>query len=359
MAFSDIPQALYNFGKRGIENIDYLLRDLLNPTSETGTFPSGFVLPFTGGQSVGVNYRFQVKVTFSDGSTGFSINSGGALRIEQYTVAEINSVGSVITGAIGGVSFVRGQSNGKFAVIESNPPIEFFVSSKDFGTNPPNTIEIIQLIRADGNADTGGNLPDPNPIGNASSSGLASNEPVDISEAIVLAPAIPLAGFLASVLGALAGLATADNIAALGNALKNLLENLLDKLDNEDEDKEAAKEISRIDLGLLRGDGYKNLYGFDNTTNYEAFLLDLQIFQVPIGTGRFFGINSPNRFRFNQLGYIAFTSNTFGIMETREIEFNRVSFVIPEGAVGFFYHLGLDRKIGANCSIYYEREVKE
>lgn len=334
----------------GVTGAAYVIRDALFGAPETvpkETVP--FIPPFTGGQCEGATYRVTATITKNFPSQS-PIFSGTIVR--QATV----------TGRITEISTTNSPSTGTAAFIRhTNGTVRTDLDANSYLGEGTITIDSISITREGGSDDDCGNLPNPNPPPPISDSGLADSIPPDIvGDGITisegLAP-LPAAGALAA---ALAALRSALEIAALAEALADAIKALKDALDNKDDkDDKKNKKVIQLDLGLIQADGFLRLYPSSNSQNYQALYLDLQVQNIPRGLGRFFGQRSPNYFRFKELGYISWVSPTFGVISVESIRFSRVSLGCPEGAIGFFYHLGLDGIIKANATAFYEEEVED
>ena len=220
----------------------------------------------------------------------------------------------------------------------------------------------IKLLRVDRLADDCGNLSNPIPPPSVADDGLFSPTNPKIGDdsgtlnpaAIVLSPALPLAlvgailgGYAAAMAAAQAALSALDAIKKVAeglDALKSLWEKLKEFLDDWEKNRPKKRDVVRQTYGQIVGDGAIDFFP-NNNTKFQAIQLDVVITNIPIGFGRYFGSLSPSRYRFRELGYIAFYSVNQGILETHSIQFKRTSYQIPELAVGFIYHLGLDEQI--------------
>lgn len=117
------------------------------------------------------------------------------------------------------------------------------------------------------------------------------------------------------------------------------------------------KSVRMYTYGRIVGDGFLRLYPTGNPTEYEGISVELVALEIPSERGRIFGRHSPNRFKYEPLGRIMFTSGAMGIISTHDIEYPRVSIPIPLGATGFFYHLGLHNNVAFNAvGVYYRIE---
>ena len=331
----------------------YLFRLLLPESPPTEPVGTPYNPPFAGGQCAGIRYFINVSVTqprvgrTATTENDYQFSAFGAITNVQVA---FNSGGSP------SLFFTGKDSTG--AIFNSSSAIPNLLSNEAFVVNS------ITLVRADGSSTECGNVGNPTPTKPISETGVADSgspnlDNDDVVQEGIAVTAIPsfLSALLAalqaakSAADALAGVrAIADAIAALADLLNGLKDNA-DK-DKKDKDKNN-KEISRHDFGSIRYDGYLRLYPSTGNNEKEALYIDLQLLSIPIYYGKYFGRKSPNFYRFKSLGYISFTSPTFGIIETKEIEFSRLSLNVPANASGFFYHLGLEGDIIGNISAFY------
>lgn len=221
-----------------------------------------------------------------------------------------------------------------------------------------------KFYRLDGNPNQGGQQPNPNPIPPIGDDGLFKpNNPTISNEndvinpaAIVLAPALPLvlvtaiaAGYAAAMAAAKAAsdaLEAVKKIAEGLEALKSLWDKLKEFLDEWERSRPKKRDITRQTYGRIEGDGALDFFA-PNSKKVEAIQLDIVVTNIPIGFGKYFGSLSPSRYRYKELGYIAFYSVNQGILETHSLQFKRTTLEIPKLAVGFIYHFGLDNQIKA------------
>lgn len=331
----------------------YLFRLLLPEAPPSQPVAAPYTPPFTGGQCAGIRYYINVSVTQPRvGRTGETLN-----QVEFSAFGAITNVSVAFNGS-GSVTLYYSGKDSTGAVVNQSPAIPNLFSNEAFVVNS------ITLVRADGSSTECGNVGNPAPAKPISETGIADSgspnlDNDDVVQEGIAVTAIPsfLSALLAalqaakSAADALAGVkAIADAIAALADLLNGLKDNA-DK-DKKDKDKNN-KEISRHDFGSIRYDGYLRLYPSTGNNEKEALYIDLQLLSIPIYYGKYFGRKSPNFYRFKSLGYISFTSPTFGIIETKEIEFSRLSLNVPANASGFFYHLGLEGDIIGNISAFY------
>ena len=308
-----------------------------------------YVPPFTGGQCQGLGYRVDVRADFYRVSTGNTIIASIGGEVE----ANGRILGAVARrDGAGRPSLFLLTSNGEIGVQGSgDTDVEY--------RNP----RILSVIRSNGAADTCGDLTNPNPPPSIPDDGLFNPTNPNIGDdngnlnpsAIVLAPFIPPLAILPFVIGAYnaavdAAKAATDVFNKIDKIVDILdtLDNLFDKLNKDSDDKKKDdpknRTIVRQTYGQILGDGALDFFP-DNNTKFQAIQLDVVITNIPIGFGRYFGSLSPSRYRFRELGYIAFYSVNQGILSIHSIQFKRTSYQIPELAVGFIYHLGLDEQI--------------
>lgn len=337
--------------------LEYLLRPLLAPAPITQPVAAPYTPPFAGGQCADL-YNVTVRRYYTRTNSGELDN--GTLTL-------------TVRGPITGTGFRQiGQNgNGKtyewFISCQGGANIQQVSTIGDFGGNiiASGRAPIENIVRQDGaSSDSCGNVANPNTANPTSSTGLAdSGSPNLDNDDVVQAgvPVIAIPSFLSALLAALQAAKSAADALAGVRAIADAIEALADLLnglkDNADKDKKEKdknnKEISRHDFGSIRYDGYLRLYPSTNVSDKEATYIDLQLLSIPVWYGKYFGTRSPNFYRFKSLGYISFTSPTFGIIETKEIEFSRMSLNVPANASGFFYHLGLDGAIVGNVSAFY------
>lgn len=351
--------------------LDYLRGLLFPPSPDTESIPNPYTPPFLGGQCTGnPNRGYFVRITRfynpnleqeytnpdpAQFGNGVQINTGRS--ISSVVIQDTGFFQSwLVTDNIGQTYELGGfgGSNTSGDIPITDFTVGFYLH--DYSTNS-------------GVPDNCGNLPDPNAPPSIGEDGIAdSGEPdFDDDEVVITgSPIVPLPNFLpvlaAALAAARAALDALNAIKAIADAIEaigDLLDKIKDIIDKDREkDDEGNKQISRHIFGSIKGDGYLRLYPNSDLSDKKAVYLDLIAMTIPVGYGKYFGKKSPHQYRFASLGYIAFTSPTFGVMETREIEYGRVSLEIPENASGFYYHLGLDESIILNCSAYYRDTVK-
>ena len=321
------------------------------PTPQSGLYTP----PFAGGQCADLYIvsfdRYLTKMQGGEqqqGSSSFSLR--GAITGSGFRQIGTNGDGKVYEW------YVLGSGGTVFQQI---------TTVGDFGTNliVSGRTVITSVARQDGaSSDSCGNLPNPIPSPSIPDDGLFNPTNPHIADdngtlnpaAIVLAPAFPLvlvsaiaAGYAAAMAAAAAAgdaLAAVKKIAEGLDALKSLWDKLKEFLDEWEKNRPSKRDIVRQTYGRILGDGALDFFP-NNNTKFQAIQLDVIITNIPIGFGRYFGSLSPSRYRFKELGYIAFYSVNQGILSTHSIQFKRTSYQIPELAVGFIYHLGLDEQI--------------
>lgn len=347
-----------------IASVVYLRKLLDPPAAGTLPVPQPFDPPFLGGQCP-VFYRVRVKT---------DITVIGNTTVTNQVV-EKNVIGAIR----GLVTINNGAQFARLGVKNGNGIDDIFFDSgggRFFYFNSSVTI----IGRLDGQIDNCGNIGSPFPPPQINNDGLAGGNAPDIvnnsttvNVGSSLSPQLAIGGAISSIRGAISAAVAAANaaantlgaIASVANAIGGIgdaigeIAKVLDKLEDREREKEKGaedkKDTLRYEFGSISKDGFLRLYPDVNTQKYKAEQLDLIIQSIPIGYGKYFGNKSPNFYRFKSLGYIAFVSPTFGVIEYKEIEFSRVSFIIPDDAIGFFYHLGLDGSIAANSFAFYTK----
>ena len=295
---------------------------------------SSYVPPFTGGQCA-INYN----VNFD--------------RIRIAVGDSVENATYVLLGSIGG-AYDDGVNIG---ILYNNGASKRIIAESGNGQR----IRINSVVPVSG-SDNCGNLSSPTPPPSINDDGLFKPTNPVIGDdngtvnpaAIVLAPALPLvlvpliSSVIAAALSAARVAATAlEAIQKVAEALEGLAElwkKLKEFLDEWEKNRPKNRDVVRQTYGRILGDGALDFFPESNQ-KFRAIQLDVVITNVPIGFGKFFGNLSPNRYRYKELGYIAFYSVNQGILEAHPIQFKRTSYQIPELAVGFIYHLGLDDQI--------------
>ena len=137
-------------------------RQAANPTNSKGSgTQSGdpnYVLPFSGGQSVGIEYIVTVKAAFSDGQIQFSRG-----RNPANSIAELQDSTKPVTGAISGAS-IDSPDNFGTVYYRVNGDIQNNFQALNFRSSVVTSIQIVDIARADRQTDTGGDLGNPNPF---------------------------------------------------------------------------------------------------------------------------------------------------------------------------------------------------
>ena len=343
--------------------------DLLAPKPTPAASP--YVPPFTGGQSATTYKVFVLTKKYSKYDAGgqwgyrylycqfgkdFGITvTSPDLKYPPTSIANITgSILSIYVNPSDGKIYYKNTAfpNGKLLTdFESTTEIEY-----------QHQILSISFERLDGLADTGGNLPNPSPSPSIPDDGLFNPQNPTIGDdngtinpaSIVLAPALPLvlvsailAGYSAAMAAAQAALSALEAIKKLAegfDALKDLWDKLREFLNEWEKNRPKKRDVVRQTYGQISGDGALDFFP-NNNTKFQAIQLDVIITNIPVGSGRYFGSLSPSRYRFKELGYVAFYSANQGILEVHSIQFKRTSYQIPELAIGFIYHLGLDEQI--------------
>ena len=334
-----IPLAALTIG------LDYLRRQLLPDAPESSPVGEPYTPPFSGGQCPVI---YQFDVTFLDVASGNrSAVVNGSIQAPIKNISAFNdrngTAGIDVEGANGTVTFSFGSNN----------------FTRDY--------EVSNIRRADGLPDNCGDLPNPNPVPTVASDGVSSvaapiyDGDTSIAAGSPIVPFNPVAAVLATIAAAVAAAGNAldaakkimDAIETIGRFLDELKDWLEDNLGDDDK----KKSLFIHNYGSVRRDGFLRLYPTGEVEGFKPVYLDLQLLAIPVGYGKYFGNLSPNFYRFKSLGYISFVSPSFGILETRQIEFNRTSLNVPDNAYGFFYHLGLENQIRANVSLFYLKNV--
>lgn len=322
--------------------LDYLRRNLLPSAPQTESGKDPYTPPFAGGQCSGVTYFVSLGANIR--------NDDGSL----YTTKPYGYVGAFV-GKIQRVYIDTSSGDFNITVVSaSGSQVVFGVGGKTKG-------ELFNVV-VEGSPNNCGDVPNPvnTPI---SSDGLAnstaplidSGTPLVQGAPLVVIPSIgaALSALVAAIAAAANALDAAKNLMDALKAIADMLDKIKDWLDDKDKDDDSKKELHRYDYGSIRRDGFLRLYPNGEIEGFKPTYIDLQLLSIPIGYGKYFGELSPNFYRFKSLGHISFVSPTFGILETKEIEFSRTSMNVPENSYGFFYHIGLEDAIRANVSLFY------
>ena len=311
------------------------------------TLSESYTPPFLGGQ---IDTDWIIIFTFDHTQQtiyddSITLNSDGS--VGSYSGSFVNGIVKSITAVAGGVTIVTSRQT-----IFKSAGSPAFV---------PIIISAI-LYRADGNPNKGGNLPNPKPSPNIGDDGLfkptnpyiVDGNDVVNSSAIVLLTGLPLvlvplissaiAAALAAARAAVDSLEAIKKIAEALEGLAELWKKLKEFLDEWEKNRPKKRDIVRQTYGQILGDGALDFFA-PNSKRVEAIQLDIVITNIPTGFGKYFGSLSPSRYRYKELGYIAFYSVNQGILETHSLQFRRTTLEIPKLAVGFIYHLGLDEQI--------------
>lgn len=330
----------------------YLVRNLLFGAPVSTDYVPPWSPPFTGGQC---QIYYNVFVSFYIPNT----DGGGNRWTSEVNIGEfLGAIASVRQAGLGGSYYITARG----------------VESVWYNFRSPLTsdVKIVRVSPSRGGIDNCGNLGSPHPPVPTPESGLADgayptvggsdSKNLVINGGTALVPigtafSGALAALIAAINAAKAAAALVDAIRGVADAIGKvgeLIDKIKDMLDNKDKkDEKKNVRIIRYDFGSINRDGFLRLYP-SGSTSLKGIYLDIHSLGIPSSYGKYFGSRSPNRYRFKELGYIAFVSPTFGIMEVQSIEFSRVSFAIPSGSIGFFYHLGLDGAFSANATGFYE-----
>ena len=342
---------------KGSEYLDFLrsIPSLLAPKPVPLGAP--YTPPYTGGQCpTSYHIRVQGRVYFPNGGLRgtiaeiLSVPTNWNLVTKQGAITDVSPFNSPSTN--GGQTGFKYTANG----------VQGFFGVGGYGDGTTIIIDGVQVVRTDGLPDNCGDLNNPVPPPPIADDGLFNPQNPAIGDnngnvnqsAIVLAPALPLvlvsailAGYSAAMAAAAAAsdaLAAIKKIAEGLDALKTLWEKLKEFLDEWEKNRPKKRDVVRQTYGRILGDGALDFFP-NNNTKFKAIQLDVVITNIPVGFGRYFGSLSPSRYRYKELGYIAFYSANQGILEVHSIQFKRTSYQIPELAVGFIYHLGLDEQV--------------
>lgn len=331
--------------------LDFLRSSAFGVASLTQPAANPYTPPFTGGQCTDKIYNVKIRFQISNDFVNYF----------DYDAPETYEC----NGRVGGVRpNTLGDGRIGFQLFGSRPDGTQFVFG---GSNPTFTqlwrnFAIREITVKGGGVDNCGNLPNPNPAPPIASDGIADGASPNLdANALKIVEGAPLAvlpNFGAALLAALEAARQAANaldaIKSIADAIESI-KDLLDKIneDTEDKDKDRKKDIYRYEFGSIRKDGFLRLYPTTESNSYKAEQIDINLLSIPVYYGKYFGQNSPNFYRFKALGYIAFVSPTLGIIEYKQIEFSRMSLVVPNDCIGFFYHLGLENEIVANVWGYY------
>ena len=320
---------------------------------------SPYTPPFTGGQcpDIGYSFSYEWRQLAPDGSVAnnWTLSLGqGVGAIGQAKAVNYDLFSSSNRTGVGVMQFFYNHrvNNDKALTLHGFQLAGYTLEIRSFQITG----------RLDGGIDNCGNISNPSLPPSIPDDGLFNpTNPLIADEngtvnpaAIVLAPAFPLvlvtailAGYQAAMQAAQAALAALDAIRKIAEgleALKDLWEKLREFLNEWEKNRPKKRDTVRQTYGQLIGDGALDFFP-SNNQKYQSIQLDIVITTIPIGFGKYFGSFSPHRYRYKELGYIAFYSSTQGVLEVRSLEFKRTSLQIPKLAVGFIYHLGLNDQI--------------
>lgn len=386
-----MPLPIFILGSLGLALLDYLFRQLLAPPVPVTTpLSAPYTPPFTGGQCSDGQYKVYVN-----------IQPVGQFPSSTYVVG----IGKV-------QGFVRNSVSPNYglnvAFLKADGSIELKPVTNSFDA----PAQITSIERLNG-VDNCGDLPNPNPTLPIGGGGLPSSPPPVLypppdttnnnlfpliaglaaiaataltaaTAAAAAAAATAVTAGTSAVTAATAAVASApsgsttqqqaqsqklsaDALVGIAQVLAEIakqiaeLEKEIRKLKTKESKKQEddAKKVIRYDFGSANRDGFVTLYPANNPDGYEATFIDVQIFNIPSGSGKYFGEKSPHYYRYKSLGQIHFVSPTFGILESREIDFARLSLNVPDNCFGFFYHFGLDGVISSNLSGFYTKTEKQ
>lgn len=355
---SDVASFLYNNAANIIGFVGNLFRE---PVDEAQLYEAPYVPPFQGGQCT---FLYDVSCTFTRNIQGIPSQSGTFTN--TYRRAGKIGAPQVFNGiASNGLKQVRISFS-----YASGTAIQDVANTSNIQATAQTSISISSFtVTAVNGVDNCGNLSNPNNPNNINDSGLAKNgyPNLDSSETLVegIAP-LALSPSLAAALAALAGATAAGLGAATAAALAELAKQIggggggdrpNPDGDNPD-DTDGKPERVRFTYGLLRRDGYLNLYPQDNN-EWEGIYLDILVEDIPPAYGKYFGSKSPNYYEYRRLGHIVFVSPTFTSFGFTELRFRRNCIPIPSGAIGFAYHLGLDGAVSAVAIGYYNKYLQK
>ena len=328
--------------------------DLIAPKPTPVSSP--YVPPYSGGQCL-INYNVSVRLFWT-------LDGIETLMSEQT---------SVMNGKLGATGFENLGTDGfgfttyRWYMFRASGTAkqEFTTAQRGSGQTKPisGRVEVISVTPQNSSQlDNCGDVSNPTTPPSIPDDGLFQPQNPKIADdggtlnpsSIVLAPAAPLvlinglgtaiAAALAAARAAASALDAIQKVAEALEGLGKLWDKLQEFLDDWEKNRPKKRDIVRQTYGRIIGDGALDFFP-DNNTKFQAIQLDVVITNIPIGFGRYFGSLSPSRYRYKELGYIAFYSVNQGILSTHSIQFKRTSYQIPELAVGFIYHLGLDEQI--------------
>lgn len=282
-----------------------------------------YVPPFAGGQC---STNYMVVISY--------IDSASVVREQTYTSLSGAIIAPNIIGNNWGFTHMSGANRIRKGVFDTD-----YYSLYSF-----------VVSRVDGLPDNCGNLPNPNPIAINPDGGMVDGAYAPIASNQIVPAALPVLA-PSAITAILAALRNAANLAILAAQLADALKAILDFL-KEIEDKDPSKKaIKSRDLGAIEKDGFLRLYPSVRGDSI-AINLDLRFYSIPSWKrDTILGNKSPNRY--HNLGRILFVSETLGIINEIELVYTINSIPIPENAIGFYYHLGLDGIAKAYSTAFY------
>lgn len=340
----------------------YFFRDLLFGALPSESFEEPYTPPFSGGQCEGDAYTIVMGAVYEGATQSGTLYFPRNLPIgiaDLQGIIEFGNAQPPFIGSIPAPSY-SDTTQSIFANFGTKGSIEIPRLSA-IGSESVNLVDDSQFVAAIVNRnnpnDSCGDPPNPNPTPTVPNGGIptAPYPNLDNDSVVVVEGLVP-PNWLALLNAALAALALADDILDLGQKIGDAIDKLKDLLEGEDDEEKKYVDIISYNFGSISKDGFLRLYPEGNQDKYSAMYVDIQVAQIPVGFGRFFGLLSPNRYRYRELGYIAFVSPTFGVFSVQSIEFQRMSIPVPSGAIGFYYHLGLIGAINANATGFYEKK---
>jgi len=315
---------------------------------------TSFTPPFTGGQCA-----FFYLVTY----TLYKTDLNGVESIQEQGLSGAQGAIQDIVVTYGSDTPSAGKTSLTWNIKTSNGNVFAGSISSGSGTGFASGRGVINSVRPrDGQIDSCGNVGNPNPppsipdgdLFKPNNPTISDNNDVINPSAIVLVPGSPLDIIPLGAAAIAAALAAARAAADALEAIKKLaeaLQGLADLWKRQKEDLDDSKkknpknrDIVRQTYGQIVGDGALDFFS-SNNKKAQAIQLDIIITNIPSGISKYYGSLSPSRYRYKELGYIAFYSVNQGILETHSLQFKRTTLQIPELAVGFIYHLGLDEAI--------------
>ena len=401
-----------------IGGIDYLFKLLFPPVPTTTPLSQPYTPPFTGGQC-STNYHIVLKcfgegggVYYSSGNCGRENSSTPAPHIGLFSCSANRIYGAIPSSATLQKTFTQGAGFRQLDCVLIGADGVFYQTIYTSNASTPDA-EIFGFFRDDGLTDDCGNLPNPSPTLPIGGSGLPSSPapvlypppnnpnnnwfPLIAGLAAVAATALTAATAAAAATAATAVTAataaataataaiasapsgstiqqqsqsqkfSADALVGIAQVLAEVARQIAElekevrklKTGEAKKEKDDAKKVIRYDFGSANRDGFIKLYPESNPDGFEATFVDVQIFNIPSGSGKYFGEKSPHYYKYKSLGQVHFVSPTFGILESREIDFARLSLNVPDNCFGFFYHFGLDGIVSANLSGFYAKTEKQ